>query len=274
MPEAAPATVEAVQPMPPEAREPAAAPHVGREEAGQGWGIAALVLGIASVVLSMACGLGLPFGIAAGICYAVQRSRKPSGMALAGLITGIIGFLISALFIVAIAVQVATGAAAAGPALMQARNEARRAAGRANLRQIGLGLAMARNDRDGRLPQSLADLTPDYVPSEALMAPEDSSPPVLADGTTRCSYEYVGPLPPNVPAGVIIACTRKGVYPDGGNVLTFDGAVQWVDERALTGPGTNPRTNLGASYQAVMEAVGEEMTPEMAARAREFYGVE
>jgi hypothetical protein len=274
VPEAAATTAEPVQAMPPEAREPEAASHVGREEAGQGWGIAALVLGISSVVLSMACGLGLPFGIGAGICYAVQRSRKPSGMALAGLITGIIGFLISALFIVAIAVQVATVRRAAGPALMQARNEARRAAGRANLRQIGLGLAMARNDRDGRLPDSLADLTPDYVPQEALIAPEDSSPPVLADGTTRCSYEYVGPLPPNVPAGVIIACTREGVYPGGRNVLTFDGAVQWVDEQDLAGPGTISRTNLSASYEALMETVGEKMTPEMEARAREFYGVD
>jgi len=44
--------------------------------AGEGWGVAALVLGIVGVVTCWMCGFGLLPGIGAVVCYFVQRRRR------------------------------------------------------------------------------------------------------------------------------------------------------------------------------------------------------
>ena len=71
-----------------------------------------------------------------------------------------------------------------------------------------------------------------------------------------------------------MACTRKGVHPEGRNVLSVDMAAQWVSEEELHGPHGQARTSLRASYEAVVQAFGDRLTEERKAQLRRFYEVE
>jgi hypothetical protein len=160
------------------------------------------------------------------------------------------------------------------PALARARTEARKTVGMSDLHNIGLGLAMYRNDDDGKYPDSLAELVDRGYLADAspLIDPNDPDPQPLAGGKYKTSFEFVGALPPQVPPDTIIAYSRKGVYPQGRNVLYVDNAVMYVSEWQLQQPG-EPRTSLQASYDGVVAAYGNDLTPEIDARLRKFYEI-
>ncbi|KPK66309.1 MAG: hypothetical protein AMK73_00375 [Planctomycetes bacterium SM23_32] len=162
------------------------------------------------------------------------------------------------------------------PALGRARGEAQKAQGRANLHNIGLGLAMAENDNNGQLPDSLEDIyTLGYLDAEEMFVdPADKAPVQRGDLGLRYSYEYVGSIPGDVSPGTIICYTRRGVHPEGRSVLCRDLAVLWVTEWQLQADAGDVRTSLRASYDAVVEAFGDELTPERDAELRKFYQVE
>ena len=76
------------------------------------------------------------------------------------------------------------------------------------------------------------------------------------------------------PPQTIVVYTRKGLYPDGRNVLCVDGAVLWVTEAALHAPaGGDLRTSLRASYDAVIAAAGGTLTEAQKAKLKEFYEI-
>lgn len=81
--------------------------NAGLPKKASGMAIASLVLGIISVVTS-AFGVGLLFGIAAIILFAVARKKKDrSGVGLAGMITGIVGTVLSVVVAVVFAIVMA-----------------------------------------------------------------------------------------------------------------------------------------------------------------------
>jgi len=162
------------------------------------------------------------------------------------------------------------------PSLHRARSEARRAAGKSGLRNIFTGLALYLNDQDGAYPESLAELVDQgYLQGPgSLIDPSDPNPQPIAGGRYRTSYEYPGGLPRNVPPGVISVYSRKGIHPDGRNLLSIDGAVLWATEWQLNQPGGDMRTSLRASYEAVVAAYGDALTPEIDARLRKFYEIQ
>jgi len=160
-----------------------------------------------------------------------------------------------------------------GSAVSSSRAQARKTVDRNNLRQIAVALAVHRQDHDDRYPDSLAALVDGgYLNEPALVSPEDAAPRPIGDGRYRTSYEFVGALPPNVPFDVILAYTRAGVLEDGRNVLSVDGAVLWAAEWQLHRPGES-RWSLHESYNAVVAAYGDALTPEIDARLRRFYDI-
>lgn len=81
--------------------------NAGLPKKASGMAIASLVLGIISVVTS-AFGVGLLFGIAAIVLFAVARKKKDrSGVGLAGMITGIVGTVLSVVVAVVFAIVMA-----------------------------------------------------------------------------------------------------------------------------------------------------------------------
>lgn len=72
------------------------------EKKSNGYAIAALVLGIVSIVFSFFLQwLGLIIGIVGIVLAVVAKKKNPSGMATAGLVLSIIGTVFCALFFIA-----------------------------------------------------------------------------------------------------------------------------------------------------------------------------
>ena len=88
----------------PETQEPV-------QNGGKGISVAALVLGIVSVVFCWNPLLGIPCGILGLVFGIIGRNKSKNGMALAGLILGIIGLVIS--IIILLVLIAAAGAAVA-----------------------------------------------------------------------------------------------------------------------------------------------------------------
>ena len=161
------------------------------------------------------------------------------------------------------------------PALGRARGEAQKVTGRSNLHNLGLGIYMYRNDHEDKYPPDLAVvLREGYLPDDSVFVDPADAAPEPGPGGLRCSYSYVGPLPEQIGPDVIMACTRKGVHPEGRNVLSVDMAVQWVSEEELQDPHGHARTSLRASYDAVIQAFGDRLTQERKAQLRRFYEIE
>jgi hypothetical protein len=166
------------------------------------------------------------------------------------------------------------------PALARARTEAGKSEGRANLHNIGIALAMYRAVyRAGNNDEYPPDLEPlldkGFLKSpEVFVDPADKAPVQRGAAGFRYSYEYVGAVPAAVPGDVIIVYSRRGIYPDGRNVLCADAAVLWASEAELHNPNGDPRTSLRASYEAVVTAFGDRLTEERRAALKKFYEVE
>ena len=168
---------------------------------------------------------------------------------------------------------------AGGPQAVRSRELMRLAhKGRANLYAIGLGIAAYRGAHDGRCPPDLESLFREGYLAEAdravLLDPADAPPYGSGLAGTASSYAYVGALPRGVPDSVIISYSRKGVYPDGRNVLGHDLLVAWTGEAELQDPAGEARLSLRASYEAMVKAFGSTLTEERRAELRKFYEVQ
>jgi len=245
-------------------------PSAAAEAKTCGLAIASLVLGILGFVSGLSAIPGLILGIMA--LSRINRSAgrlRGKGLATAGIVTSSVVFVM--FFVIAVL------AAMLMPALARARLEARKAASKNNLHQIGLGIAMYSADNREQYPPDLGALIEQqYLGSrDVLLDPNDAEAQQVGPDAAPPSYEYVGPIPiARVPAGTIICYSRKGIYQGGRNVLHADCAVEWVDEQWLKEAGGDPRYSLRASYEAVVEAFGQELTPERDAELRKFYEVE
>ena len=245
-------------------------PSAAAEAKTCGLAIASLVLGILGFVSGLSAIPGLILGIMA--LSRINRSAgrlRGKGLATAGIITSSVALVM--LFVIAVL------AAMLMPAVAGARLAERRSNSRANLHQIGLGIAMySAGNRDQYPPDLGALIEQQYLGSrDVLLDPNDAEAQQLGPDAAPPSYEYVGPIPiTRVPAGTIICYSRKGIYRGGRNVLYADCAVGWVDEQSLKEAGGDPRHSLRASYEAVVEAFGQELTPERDAELRKFYEVE
>jgi len=160
------------------------------------------------------------------------------------------------------------------PALTRARHQARLAADRANLHNIGLAIAMYSADHNEQFPPNLKALVDGkYIENaDGFVSPNDNAPP-MRDGI-RTSYVFVGEIPPRTDPATIICYTRRGIAPEGRNVLCRDMAVIFVRERNLANPRGPRRTSLRASYDAVVKAYGDNLTEERKKQLKEFYEVE
>ncbi|WP_051437843.1 DUF4190 domain-containing protein [Eubacterium xylanophilum] len=81
---------------------------------GNGFSVAAMVLGICSIVFSCFFPVGLVTGVL-GVFYAKKysdmNSHKKNGMAMAGFVTGIIGTVLNGIQLVAFIIGILAGAA-------------------------------------------------------------------------------------------------------------------------------------------------------------------
>jgi hypothetical protein len=170
-------------------------------------------------------------------------------------------------------------ALAGGPQAVRARELIRLAdKGRANLHAIGVGIASYREAHAGASPPDLESLfRGGYLLQKdraILVDPADAPPYAQGPAGIAPSCVYVGALPPVVPDDVIICYSRKGVYPDGRNVLRNDLAVDWVGEDQLQDPAGEAWSSLRASYEAVVKAFGNTLTEQRKAELKKFYEVQ
>jgi hypothetical protein len=139
---------------------------------------------------------------------------------------------------------------------------------------VGLAIQAYADENGGEFPPSLEVLYQSgYVEGdEFFISPVDGRLAARDRWRLLHRYEYLGPLGPGLLAPTIICYTRKGIYPDGRNILRADGAVEWVYETGFHNPeGTGW---FDQSYRYLIRARGEKLTEEQKARAREFYEIE
>ena len=151
--------------------------------------------------------------------------------------------------------------------------ESRRSVSVTKLYHVFLAVGKWRQAHDGNYPPNLRALfDAGYIDEATLVDPADKTPP-MRDGI-KCSYEYVGLVPTNIPAETIIAYNRKDIFKDGRNVLSNDGAVFWQSEEHVADPKGLEHPSLPASYKAVVKAYGKDLTDEINARLKKFYEIE
>ncbi len=167
----------------------------------------------------------------------------------------------------------AIAAAMVMPALERARSAAKEAKSRSNLHMIGLGIAMYRNAHDDQFPATLAPLVSEGYLDDAstFVDPADQHPVKHPGQDFPSSYEYVGPVDPNVPSEFILAYSRKGLYPGGRNVLFPDLSVMWFSEEDLHRPGGARGMSLGQCYQWLLDHDKGTMTDAQKARLKGFF---
>jgi hypothetical protein len=142
------------------------------------------------------------------------------------------------------------------------------------IHRVGLAIQAYADENGGEFPPSLEFLYQSgYVEGdEFFISPVDGRLAARDRWQLLHRYEYLGSLGPGLLRPTIICYTRKGIYPDGRNILRADGAVGWVYETGFHNPeGTGW---FDESYRYLMRARGEKLTEEQKARAREFYEIE
>lgn len=179
------------------------------------------------------------------------------------------------LAVIAIALLLGRGAVRL---VAHARLDARKCSSLANLHSWGAPIQMYRHE-EGRYPdtfQALIDAGYVECCCPSLIDPCDPQGEGPADETGRSSYQYVGAIPVDAPPEIIIAYLRPGIRSDERVVLYNDRerSVEWVCEEELHGGPEVGQRSLRASYDAVVAAFGDELTPGRDAELREFYEIE
>jgi hypothetical protein len=156
------------------------------------------------------------------------------------------------------------------------RTPAHTTVSKTNLHHIAIAISLYRRDHDGEFPPDLDELIACRALkyAEVLRDPYDQTPSLTERLQFETSFVYAGPLPRNVPEGVIVCYGREGIYPGHRAVLCVDHSTVIVAEADLADPAGRPRSSLIASYRAVMEAFGDDVTPERDAELRTFYEIE
>ena len=121
---------------------------------------------------------------------------------------------------------------AVAPDLVKPRAEAQKAVCKSNLKQIGLALLIYANDYE-YLPQSLDQLTPDYITKEGILhCPSDKQKEGI-------SYIYRNEARGkkideiDAPGRYAVVYDKPGNHTGGRNVVFADGHVEWMSERAF-----------------------------------------
>lgn len=145
-----------------------------------------------------------------------------------------------------------------------------------NLHNIGIGIAMWCVDHDGEYPPNLEVLVQQgYLDGEGVfLDPGDWEPVERGEQGYAYSYDYAAPIPKDLPAGLILCCTRKGVYEEGRHVLYVDQDVEWVTEEELHRPGGARGMSLAECYQWIVDNWEGELSDEDDASLRKFYEIE
>lgn len=193
-----------------------------------GIAIASLVCGI----LSWVC-VGLLAAIPAVITghMALGRIKRSAGT-LAGRGMAIAGLILGYTSIVAMTVLLILFFTLAVPAI---KEEACKTACRANLHQIGMACNAYASVHDGRYPERLSELYPDYVPDPDIFVCPSTSDKIASPDEidAKTSYEYRGAAlnasTAAEPLGqAILACDKPGNHPPGPRNIFFlfaDGSV-------------------------------------------------
>ena len=177
----------------------------GAPARGGGLAVAALVLGLLSLIPIIGLLLGLIAAILGIGALAVKTRRK--SMAAVGVAFGVIGMVVTPVVFV-------SGA-------FWARGKAKQSICAANLNIIGKGLHIYLAEFD-QVPPEIWTLTQYGTSPQAFKCPSASS-------GRRSDYFFLLP-PMDVPGTTIIACDYRGNHKDGRNILTFQATVKWLSE--------------------------------------------
>jgi prepilin-type processing-associated H-X9-DG protein len=114
------------------------------------------------------------------------------------------------------------------PSLARAREMAKRAVSAANLRAIGMAAHMYADEKAGKFPASLDELSkdgPGSLNEQSLRSPRDPNP-------VGSSYVYIAGQTSESDARNVLAYERL-VDKEGTNVLFVDGHVEWMKQPAF-----------------------------------------
>lgn len=218
-----------VSPSPPPPPQPAS---------GGGMAVAALVLGICSILP----GLGIILGLVAVILgiVALANKRGSQGQAIAGLALGVLLGLGQLVLIPMVLL----------PSLNRARELAKRAMCGGNLSATGKFMSLYAAEYQDKLPPDLETLvTKNYLSPDALKCPSAKR--------ARPHYFYFAPKDGNfAPAYTLVACDfRDNHKGEGRNILLLNGNVMWESEAAFQ---TRLADRINADFAAALrQAEGE-----------------
>jgi len=217
--------------------------------------ILSLVLGLAS---PFTCGVSSLVAIPLGV-VALLRIRR-SGGALGGRSAALTGIVVSA---VALLCAVGVGLGLVLPAALKARHEGARAGCVNNLRQIGLTIGVHLQGPQGRMPDGLEQMLPNYIADRRILVCPCDGHPMTLPGGVQCSYHYVGRLSQLTNTSVVIAYENAGNHGEKRNVLLLDARVESLAQREFC-------QKLNESIEKV-KMQWDEYTPERRKAIEDFY---
>lgn len=208
---------------------PAAPPPVAAGR-GDGMAVAALVLGLCSIILGTVPGL---IAIILGIVALAQKTLR-RGMAITGIVTGTVGLLLVPALLVSILL----------PSLGRARSLAKISICSANLNTIGKGYHIYLTEYDAP-PADIDALI------GVSLTPAVFKCPCAKSG--RPADIFYLPAAMDADPLTIVACDFKGNHPDGSrNVLTNMGTVRALSEAAFQAELSQPyNTAFAAALRKV-----------------------
>lgn len=193
-----------------------------------GLAVAALVVGIFSIVLFCVPLLGPALGAVAIVLGAIAMSvtKNPAvggrGMAITGLVLGIVGVLV-------LVFQVSVFL----PSLNRARETANRVKCASNLRQIGQGCFMYANDNHQQFPPDLGTLvTAESMTPRTFVCPSGPANPASATSAAwvnkNSDYVYLGAgRTTTMGPSEVLVYENPVDHHEGMEILFGDGSVQW-----------------------------------------------